>query len=228
MQEFLHSILSFPTSMFPGVLGLVVLYWLTVLLGVLDLDVLDFDLDVDAGADGGFDGADSGDLDADAEQPGGLAGLIHALGLAGVPLTISGSVMALVAWMVSNLLMRGVEMLLPKAVGSFLVGIPVAVVALAGGVFVASRAVKPLRPLFATQHAALRAHFVGKICTVTTLKVTDRYGQAEIEDGGAGQLVQVRCLEDHGLSRGDTALIFDYDADEEVYHVAPAGAALSS
>ena len=227
MQEFLNSILSFPTSMFTGVLGLVVLYWITVVMGVLDLDVLDFDLDVDAGADGAFDGADGGDLDADAEHPGGISGLIHALGLAGVPLTISGSLLALVAWVVSNLLMRGVAVVLPNAGGSLVVGLLVAAVAFFTGAAVASRAVKPLRPVFATQHAALRSHFVGKVCTVTTLKVTERFGQAEIEDGGAGQLVQVRCLDANDLSRGDKALIFDYDEKDEVYHVAPAGKVLS-
>lgn len=234
MQDFLSSILAFPTVGFTGLLGLVLLYWLTVLLGFLDLDFLDLDLDADPGgsldgaAEGALEGAGEGGVgDADAEAPGGLAGLIHALGLAGVPLTVSGSLVTLVSWVASYLAMEGLAALVPGLASSLPVQLGVGLVALAAGVFVASRTVRPLRPLFATQQAVRRSQFVGQLCTVTTLRVTEDFGQAEIEDGGAGQLAQVRCREANELTRGAKALIFDYDPDDEVYHVVPADRALA-
>ena len=51
MKEFLNIILSFPTVGFTIFLGFVVVYWLFVLLGALDLDLFDLDADIDADVD---------------------------------------------------------------------------------------------------------------------------------------------------------------------------------
>lgn len=56
MQEFLTTLLSFPTVAFTGLMTLVLLYWLVVIFGALDLDFLDSMLGLDA-AEGALDGA---------------------------------------------------------------------------------------------------------------------------------------------------------------------------
>ncbi len=51
------------------------------------------------------------------------------------------------------------------------------------------------------------------------MRVDGEFGQAEIEDGGAGLLVQVRSEEPNSLTRGSHALVFEYDNAEGVYHI---------
>jgi hypothetical protein len=58
-------------------------------------------------------------------------------------------------------------------------------------------------------------------CRITTLKVTDRFGQAEVEDGGAGIIVQVRCREANALRKGSLTLIVHHDEENDVFHVMP-------
>ena len=96
MNELLQSSLQFPTVVFTIALGIALVYWLFVLVGALDLDLLgsghpDFDVDVsgvhaDVGdASGGHDAGGGHDADGDADADGG--GVWTMLGLGTVPLT---------------------------------------------------------------------------------------------------------------------------------------------
>jgi Protein of unknown function (DUF1449) len=202
MNEFISAILTFPTVLFTILFGVVVLYWLSVLLGAADLDLLDLGEAVDLDGDG---------------DPDGAAGFLQTLGLGGVPLTLSLSLLILTSWVLCIL---GVEFVGRKSVwistvaaaAAFLLAVPATALA-----------VRPLRRFFVSHPATENRSLVGKICTIATLRVDGRYGQAEIEDGGAGLLVQVRST-NPGLQRGDRAMIFDYK--DEVFLVAPLDAAL--
>ena len=44
------------------------------------------------------------------------------------------------------------------------------------------------------------------------LRVDDHYGQAEVDDGAAGLIIQVRSASASQLVRDTEALIYDYDA----------------
>jgi hypothetical protein len=235
MSQFFDAILTFPTSVFSGLLALVLLYWTTVLLGLVDLDLIDLDVElpdvgdpsgaleagVEAGVEAGLEGADGVDLDGEPSS-GGLAGALNVLGLAGVPLTISLSLVIVASWLTSYLVTGWLAGRWPGLAASAWIGILVGGFSLAVGLVAARPVLKPLRRVFATALAARRTDFIGRLCTVTTLKVTARFGQAEIEDGGAGQLVQVRCEEPNELTRGDQALLFDYRPQDEVYLVVAA------
>lgn len=198
MNELLSAILTFPTVLFTILLGVVVLYWAFVLLGTLDVDLLD-----------------GGDAEADVDgEPNGVAGVLQALGLSGVPLTLSLSLLILASWVLCILAMEligGGPARWPGAlagIGALVLAVPLTALA-----------VRPLRRFFVTHSAVGNRSLVGKICTITTLRVDERYGQAEVEDGGAGLLVQVRATGANGLKRGDRALLFDYK--DEVFLVAP-------
>ena len=249
MNEFLNAILAFPTVVYTILLGVVVLYWLFVILGALDINLLgDADLDGHGHADlhagghghadaleahghghdvhleghghGPADGhGDSGDHqgDADAEHVGGVAGLIQALGLGGVPVTLMLSILILASW---SFCLGALELF--GSAGWTSVAVPLLSLALA--VPVTGLVIRPLRRFYTTAAAPQRRDFVGKICTITTLRVDQRYGQAEIADGGAGLIVQVRASGSDRFSRGDRALIFDYK--DEVFWIAPVNQAL--
>jgi hypothetical protein len=195
--EFVDTALSFPAVVLGVLLVVVVAYWLLVLLGTLDIDL--------AGGD-----TDSGDAD-----------LLDGVGLGGVPVTVTLSVLVLVAWFVSivgGLLLSDVD-----GAGRMLLGIGVLLVALFAGLLVARLVAVPLRNLYASGPQPSRADFVGRQCVIRTGRVSADFGQAEVTaEDGSSAVVQVRQTGEHELTAGRLALIFDYDTDGEFFWVAPA------
>ena len=201
MGAFVDAALSFPAVVLGVLLVVVIVYWLLVLLGTLDIDL--------AGGDGG-DVGDAGDGD-----------FFDGIGLGGVPVTVTVSVLVLVAWFVSivgGLLLSDVD----GAAGALL-GTGVLVVALFAGLLVARLAAVPLRQLYATGPEPSRADFVGRECVIRTGRVSADFGQAEVTaEDGSSAVIQVRQTGEHELTAGRLALIFDYDTDGEFFWVAPA------
>ena len=56
---------------------------------------------------------------------------------------------------------------------------------------------------------------------VRTGTVTDRFGEAMLDDGGAGLVVRVRVESGERLERGDQAVIVGYDPERQQFTVAP-------
>jgi len=226
VNELLQSSLQFPTVVFTVALGIALVYWLFVLLGALDLDLLgsghpDFDVDVsgvhaDVGdASGGHDAGGGHDADGDADADGG--GVWTMLGLGTVPLTISISFILLVGWVGSLLAMHylvgdsgvGKAILLPLML---ILALPIAALL-----------VRPLAPVFRIKEGKSNADYVGHVCTITTNTVDDTFGFANIEDGGSLVQISVRCDKAGKLARGDKALIIDFDGERQAYVVEPSG-----
>ena len=85
-----------------------------------------------------------------------------------------------------------------------------------------SLVIRPLAPIFAPKRATTKQDLVGKVCTVRTGKVTDRFGEATLADGGAGLVLRVRVdTNDTKLARGDQAIIIGYDEEAQEFMVAP-------
>ncbi|GAA0926960.1 hypothetical protein GCM10009559_12480 [Pseudonocardia zijingensis] len=186
--------------LFSFLLVVVVLYWLLVLVGA------DFDL---------FDG-DAGD--------GAGGGVIDSLGLGGVPLMVALSLWITLSWLLAMIgtIVLG-ELALDGAVGVLLGG-AVLLVALAGGLVVTRLVVVPIRRALPSAVEPTRSDFVGRICVIRTGHVSETFGQAEITSAdGSSAIVQVRRpaeMEGRGLLRsGSEALIFDYDAEKEIFWV---------
>ena len=211
MDAFFEACLVFPVVIFSFLLGLVMIYWLFVMLGALDMDVLDIDIDVDVDADVDVDV----DVDADAGSGRLFADLLQRFDLTEVPLTASISVFALIAWFLSFL---AVHLTGPVAT-SLVWGSAIAISAMFAALLITSRAGHLLKPLFRTHYAPTNRSFIGRECEITTLRVDDTYGQAEVVDGGAGLLIQVRSSGADQLQRGSRALIFEYDREREIFHV---------
>ena len=78
----------------------------------------------------------------------------------------------------------------------------------------------PVRNWTKPEKPASRNDFVGRTAIVKTARVTENYGQAEVtaDDGGTA-VVQVRASQSTELKAGQTALIFDYDAEGEFFWV---------
>jgi hypothetical protein len=188
MGEFVDAALGFPAVLFTFLLVVVVGYWLLVLLGALDIEALDFDADGD---------------------------VLGGVGLAGVPVAVTASLLIAIAWFVSlagTVLVGGVLLLAILAL----------VVAIAVAWFATRLLILPLRRLFPTAPEASRADFVGSVCVIRTGRVSQTFGQAEVTAAdGSSAIIQVRQTGTDTFAHGTAALIYDYDTDGEFFWVTP-------
>ncbi|HZH15467.1 MAG TPA: hypothetical protein VE057_14035 [Archangium sp.] len=235
MTEFLAAILAFPTVLFTIPLGVVVGYWLIVMVGAVGVDLLDgdigdFALGAKAGAiEGGVKGAVEGGAKAAVEggakaaiEGGAKAGasIFEVLGFGGVPVTVSVSFVVFLSWLTSLAFARPAKEALGALPGAIVSG-GLAALCLAAGLVLAGLAVRPLRPMFATHQAPRRSELMGRVCVIASGNVDGKFGQATFEDGGAGLVLNVVCDKDNQLKRGEKALILSYDAARDAYEVEP-------
>lgn len=234
MGGFFGEILSLPTIIYTALLGCALTYWcVQIALGTLDSHGLDDagHAHADAGhADAGH--ADAGHAHGDAHSHGDGHGhadghhdhafdLFAAMGLRGVPLTFSLSMLVLWSWALCFL---GMHVLAPSLVGvapTWLVSGGVFVLSLVLATPIAALSVRPFQSVFRTQKAPTKHAFVGRSCTITTATVDARFGQALCEDGGAGLVISVRYEGSAPPRKGQRAVLVDYDAMRDVYVIEP-------
>ncbi len=205
MDSLYNTLFSFPTGIMTILLAVVLLYWGLVILGALDIDVFDFDVDAPEGA----------------EAAGGGMGLFPVLGLTGVPVTVAISLLVLWAWLFTALGSEVLDSLVAEGIVRTLLAVLVLLLSVVVAVGASALSVRPLQRFFNSPEARRRASLVGQICTVSTLRVDEAFGQAEFEDGGAGLLVQVRAKQGNGLTKGSKALIVSRDERVSAYWVRP-------
>lgn len=243
MAEVFVLALSFPSVVFTVLLGVVLIYWSFVMVGVIHIGEGSegaLDGHIDGASKGLLEGAvdhvghghaDVGDFGADGdidlpdgddggEPHGALAAIMSALHLRSVPATVVFSLIITFAWLVSVVAMQSVTRLVPALLGAPLsLGVLLASLILA--LPLTSIAARPLAKVFAPKHAPAKADFIGRTCVVRTGTVTSKFGEATLADGGAGLVVRVRVEGEKQLGRGEQALIVDYDAERETYLVEP-------
>lgn len=210
MNEFLLTIVSFPTVFFTFFLGVAVLYWLCAAIGLVDIEVLDMDLpDVD------------GHVHAHAEHTFAetFAGILLRLGLNGVPVTIIITFIALVGWLISYYLSYFELSLFGYNWVRFIVGIPIIIFSLYIAVFVTAQLIKPLRKFFAKTEQHVEKKILGQVAIVRSSKVDNHSGEATFDDGGAGLIIKVRAFDEQHFVRGDRVVLLEFLAGQHVYRV---------
>jgi hypothetical protein len=244
MSEVLALALSFPSVIYTVLLGVMIVYWLFVMVGAVDLGegaegalegsakgMLEGSVKgaLEGSMKGALEGSAKGALEGNAhageaadgsdDQNGGtLAALLSALRLQSVPVTVVLSLIITFSWLVSMVGMQLVTRTLPSfgpGLG-FLVLVGAAVLSLP----ITSLAARPLAPVFAHKSAPSRRDLVGKTCTVRTGVVNRRFGEALLEDGGAGLVIRVRS-DGRELRRGEHALIVDWEEEREAFVIEP-------
>lgn len=218
MKELLHAAVA-PANLLPtGLLVFVLLYWLTVMLGLLDFKSLDLDVHADTDAD--FDahaGAHGHPGEAGTSFMNGVLGFFN---LGKVPLMVFVSFVVLPWWVASILanhylgnesLLVGGVLLVPLFIGSLLVG-------------------KVLTTPFVSLFAAMEINQegaanspLGKMCTLLLPATHEQLGQASVQlHQGAPLMLNVRAISaSTELRKGDTALIIDYDKTRRCYLIEP-------
>lgn len=211
MDPFYQNISSFPTVFFTFFLLLTLLYWLVAVLGFVEIDALDFDIpdaaDLDVNSDGGL------------TNPDVLAGLMLKLGLVGVPVTIILSLMALFGWLISYYTVHFLFPIIPGGFLQFLVGIPILIFSLYLSAIITAQLIKPLRPLFKAAQQETVKNIVGQVAVVRTSRVDQAFGEAVMEDGGAGLILKVRSTGVDTFKKGDRVVILEHIPESGYYRV---------
>jgi hypothetical protein len=239
MDDLLVTALSYPTVIYSLFFVVVSVYWLFVVLGALDIDVIQLGGEVEGAAEGAAEGLAEGAAEGLAEgaaegageaagegagegaEAGGLAGVLAALRLRSAPVTVTFSMLTAFGWLFSYLGTSLVAPTLGTVLPTFVWGTLVFIAAFLLSVPLAALVTRPLGRLFATHTAPTRDALLGKLCALRTGRADSHFGQAEVADGGAGHLIEVRCDSPNTLKRGDEALVIEYDRQREAFLIEP-------
>lgn len=209
MGSFVAAAVAYPTAIYSTLLGVVLVYWLLAIVGLVDIEADGLNVEVGHPVDG------------ELPELGAAASFMAALGLAGVPMSLSASLLVLFGWMFSCLAGMWLLPLVPAGGLQLLAGSGVLLGSALLALPPAWLSIRPLRSLFTTREAARHVSLVGTLCTVRTLAVDDRHGQAEVETGGAVALINVRAGVPNSLTRGSVARILHYDVRLDRYDIRP-------
>lgn len=177
-----------------------VIYWITVILGVMDVDFLDFDIDMELGHDSI------------------LRSVLHFFYIGEVPIMLLLSILILSMW---TLCMLGNHCF--NARGSFIVALPIHAVSLVSSLVICRILAMPLKKIYDMFNKDCNAprKVTGRICIVTTTSVSDKMGQAEVKTKGAPIVLNVISDSKHVFHKGDEAVVVAKDKEKGTYTIAP-------
>ena len=210
MDPFYKIITSFPTVIFSVLLILCFFYWCFAVMGLIDFDFLNIDIP-DADID-----LDAGDSVSNLNV---LAGLLFKFGLNHVPLPIIVSIMSLLGWFFSYYIVHFLYPYVPDGILEFLIGIPILLGVLYFTAMLTGLIIKPFRPMFKAANQEVEKEIVGQIAIVRTSRVDKDFGEATVEDGGAGLIVKVRSYKDEVFKKGDRVALLEFVKEQHVYRV---------
>ncbi len=212
MDRFYQIVTSFPTVIFSAVLIFCVFYWVLAVLGLVEIDVLDFDIPDLEGDGVGFENDALSNLNV-------MSGLLLKLGLNGVPIAIVISLISLMGWVMSFLMVYFMFPIVPGVILKFGVGLAALALSLYASAWATARIIKPLRPVFKATNQEYQTQVLGQVATVRTGEVTQVFGEAFLEDGGAGLILKVRSYHDQTFKRGDRVVLLEYDRSNNSFKV---------
>ncbi|HMQ49539.1 MAG TPA: DUF1449 family protein [Saprospiraceae bacterium] len=205
MTELLQAALEPVNLFYTTLLAMVLLYWLSVMLGALDISALDFDLD-------------TADADVDADLHGGgswLAGVLHFFNFGRLPFMVVMSVVVLAAWCLAIL-------------GNYYIGQHTWGFALAtflpiifASLVLAKLITAPLVPLFAHLDGTVQeVDYIGQVCQIRLPANAEKFGQAEVQIDGDWLLIHVKTeTQEMALRSGEQALVVGKTPDGRYYLV---------
>lgn len=204
MLKLLDAAVSAPNIIPTALLVFVLVYWLVVILGAIDLDFFDVDVDLEAEAD--VDGELS------------VSWLNHVLAffnLGQVPFMLFLTFLVVPWWAITVL---GNHYLGNE---SFALSLVVLIPALLVSLFVAKFLTMPFVRVYQALDQEDNTTPVGKICQMTSGASHAKVGQAQVTTNGAPIVLNVRAYEGRSLLAGDSAMVIEYDAGRNVYLVEP-------
>lgn len=214
MQEsfliFITKISLYPTVIFTGLVMFVTLYWVVSLLGMTDMDSVEF-------------GESGGDADvSNLSSTGFFTGLMLKFGLYGVPLIIILTLISLIGWVLSYLYTSFLHQYFDSGVLYYLFGTGALIFVLVVSMWLTGVIISPIRKNIAKIPKRNASSNLGKTAIVRTLSVTDKHGEAELNDGGAGLILKIRPdMNENSLKQGDKVVLVEYLNEANAYRVTP-------
>ncbi len=207
LLPFYDIVLSLPTVFFTFLLLVSIVLWTLTIIGIIGLDSIEIDI---APTDGSSAESSMGQV---------LGGLLGKLGLAGVPITITVSLASLIGWLISYYLSYYLLSILPVGLVKTLVSLPVLVLLLVISLVISSIVLNPFKKFFVQTEQKTLNKVIGQTAVVRTSRVDSHYGEALLDDSGAGLILKVRCFDEQKINLGDKVVILDYLEQENAYHV---------
>ena len=204
MTELLQAAAA-PANIIPtALLAFVLLYWLVVLVGLLDLDFLNVEIDGDTDANG-------------MEAIAWLNSALAFFNLGRIPFMLFLSFLVLPFWAIA-LLANYYLGTAGNAMG-FLILLPALIMAL----FISKILTTPFVKLFGAlekDHDS-KAIILGQLCTVILPASPTEMGQATVQTEGSPLLLNVKTTGSANLIKGETALVIDYNEKSKYYLIEP-------
>lgn len=201
MAEFLNVALGWPTLPYSIVLAFSVIYWLLAATGIVD--------------DGGF----GDDVDLGGEHGAhGISGMFARLGLGGAPVMMVVLLLAFFGWTATYFMHLFVLQHLPAPL-RWGIGTGVALLALVPAVPVSAWVLRPIRRALLRLRPVAQESLLGKVGVVASPEANERAGHANVDDGGAGLVLQVRALPGARHLRGERVVLVDYCSEHNHYRV---------
>ena len=207
MVSFLSNILVFPTIFYTGLLALVVLYWLNSIIGLANFDSIETNLETEP--------------DVDVGDVSGLASWLTKFRLDGIPFTLTLSFIIFFSWIfcffMVEIFIRDFDSEWVRIALGFwgiilspVLAIPVTAILLS-----------PFKPIFKKLREDAKQpeanDFIGGIAIIRSGKINQLHGSVELNDGGAGLVLQVRADEPNSFKRGDSVILKEYIPSSNTY-----------
>ena len=215
MNELLHEALAPVNVLFTGMLLLVLFYWLSVIIGVLDFSSIDIDFDIDADVDLDVD------VDSDMEVSGSsgwFAGALHFFNFGKLPFMVIFTFLTLCLWsfsMLSNHYLGGGSII--HAVMMF---IPILFLSLVISKFITA----PLVPVFKNlEDGVAPVDYIGMTCKVLLPTSISQIGQAEVIVNESPLLINVKVNDDYSgsMGKGAEGMIVRKAKEKDIYYIQP-------
>lgn len=205
MQALLHEALLPVNIAFTVLLVFVLLYWLTVLLGLIDFNFADLDLDVSAETDA--------ELDTVAGEGGNwLHAGLQFFNFGHVPFMVAFSFLTICMWAFSILINYYVGH------GSWATAAILFLPNLAASLLATKLITAPLIPIFRhLDGSETPVDYIGQECTLTLPASGSTMGQAEVLINNSPLLVNVKTVSEQQLEKGIKALIVNEDPAGKYY-----------
>jgi hypothetical protein len=204
MTELLEASFSSVTIIPTAFLVFVLLYWVAVIFGLLDLDFLDIELEKDVSADG-------------VSSVAWLNNVFAFFNLGKVPFMIFLTFLVLPFWALSILANYYLNN------DSALLGIAYLLPAFIGALFISKFLTIPFVKIFAAmeiEHEST-ASIIGQVCTVLLPASTAELGQASVKTKGAPLLLNVKTTAGFNLNKGEMGLVVEYNTENNYYLIEP-------
>ena len=206
MTELLQAAAA-PANIIPtALLAFVLLYWLVVIIGILDLDFLNIDTEID------------GEPDANGlEAVAWLNSALAFFNLGRVPFMVFLSFLILPFWVIA--LLGNYYLGTANNYLGFLFLLP----AFIGALFMSKILTTPFVKLFGYMEKDHDANSVvlGQLCTVTLPATPTEMGQATVKTTGSPLLLNVKTTGNANVKKGETALVIEYDEKSKFYLIEP-------